>query len=178
MIHLMTVEGGSARKFYLDKESISDFKALLRTITSGRVMIVSTWFRSDLFYASDRSLHTEIQKMWVLYTKSNRSEFNEEDLKTISGDENALCYYFESINKLASNWQYFNQYRQVFNRSFINDRNNPMINTIAQCDRHLVDQPKINRSGLLDSNITINKEIISDTFDLAMKIINCDTHAN
>ena len=178
MIHLITVAGQSARNFYLEQQCISDFKSLIRTVTSGRVMIVSTKFRSDLFYSAENPQHEAILKLWALYAKTELEYLDKKDIETHVGRENSFTKYFQSINKLSTNWQYYRLYQNAFRETFNSDKENPVTLVVIGCDQHLLKHPSINREPLLDTSENLRTELNNDTFSLAMDIINNETHAN
>ncbi len=178
MIHLITVVGESAKSFYLKPQHISDFKSLMRTVTSGRVMIVSTKFRSDLFYSAEKPKNDSILKLWALYANTSPAFPDNEDFITSAGDEKALTGYFQSINKLSGNWYHYWLYKKAFQYTCRNDPQNPVARTVAQCDQHLVKHPSIKRTPLISSWEKSDPELTKDTFSLAMRIINNQTLSN
>lgn len=178
MIHLITATGKTAKRYYLKPPQISDFKALMRTITSGRVMIISTWFRSDLFYQATEAQSTPIIKGWSLHANAGSETVDDTDFSYLSGDETSLSQYFQSINRLAQNWYKYRLYKKAFHYSFSNDQKNPMARTIVHCDQHLTNHPDIKRSPLVKSVTQMDNALTEDTFSLAMRIINNQTHSN
>jgi len=178
MIHLITVDGKSGPNFYLQEKCTSDFKSLLSTITSGSVMIVSTRFRSDLFYCAEKPKEYSILKLWALYANTNLSVLDRKDFKSSIGDENSLSRYFMSINILAENRYYYSVYKKAFHHTFSNDHQNPVARTIVQCDQYLTQRPGIKRAPLLNSRKRIKSRLTKDTFSLAMHTINNETHLN
>ncbi|GAB5526990.1 MAG: hypothetical protein Roseis2KO_48620 [Roseivirga sp.] len=178
MIHLITATGKTAKRYYLKPPQISDFKSLMRTITSGRVMIISTWFRSDLFYQAAEAQTGPVIKGWSLHANADAEAVDENDFSYLSGDETSLSVYFQSINRLAQNWYKYRLYKKAFHYSFSNDQKNPMAKTIVDCDQHLTDHPDIKRSPLVNSVAQIDDTLTRDTFSLAMRIINNQTHSN
>lgn len=178
MIHLITVVDKSAKDFFLERQYTSDFKSLIRTITSGRVMIVSTKFRSDLFYHAEKSKSKAIIKLWALYAKASLSNLNTKDFTTTKGDEKSLSEYFQSINKISTNWHYYRLYKKAFRYAFNNDEQNPVAKVISQCDQYLTEHPSIKRTALINSSEKINPKLRQDSFSLAMHIINNENHSN
>lgn len=178
MIHLITATGKTAKRYYLKPAQISDFKSLMRTITSGRVMIISTWFRSDLFYQADQAQSASIIKGWSLHANADSEVTDDTDFRYLSGDETSLSEYFLSINGLAQNWYKYRLYKKAFHYSFSNDQNNPMARTIVACDQRLTNHPDIKRSPLVKSVAQMDNALTEDTFSLAMRIINNQTHSN
>lgn len=178
MIHLMTITGLSARKLYLEEDQTSDFKSLMRTVTSGRVMIVSTKFRSDLFYSAEKPKHDAILKLWAFYAKTELPPILNHDIQTYIGRENSFTSYFQSINKLASNWHFYHLYQKTFFQTFNNDQQNPVALIVIGCDQHLLKHPSINREPLIGTKSQISPALTEDTFALAMHIINSETHIN
>lgn len=178
MIHLITITGKSARGYHLKPGQISDFKSLMRTITSGRVMIISTWFRSDLFYQAGEAQQEAVLKGWAFHANADSQLLDDQDFEACSGDEAALTAYFQSINRLAQNWYKYRLYRKAFLYSFANDQKNPMAKNIVGCDVHLTDHPGIKRPPLVGSVEEVDNVLTKDTFSLAMRIINNQTHFN
>ncbi|MEQ6118032.1 hypothetical protein [Reichenbachiella sp. MALMAid0571] len=178
MIHLITITGKSARNFFLEQQCISNFKSLIRAITSGRTMIISTKFRSDVFYTGMKNSNNSILKLWALYADTSLSCLNRKDCTTSKGDQQSLSGYFLSINKLSENWCNYGLYKKAFNHAFNNDQQNPVARTIVQCDLHLVGHPNIKRSPLVSFTGKNNSELSDDTFSLAMHILNNQTHSN
>ena len=178
MIHLITIVGKHAKKFYLEPQRLSDFKSLMRTITSGRVMIVSTKFRSDLFYSAEKPASDAILKLWAFLTNTDLPSFEGNDILIYEGDETALSEYFQAINHLSTNWLKYRLYKKAFNYSFSNDHHNPMARTIAGCDQHILHHSSIKRAPLFIAEAQINADIKGDTLLLAMRIINNGIHSN
>ena len=178
MIHLITAIGDNAKNFYLEEQCISDFKSLMRTITSGRVMIVSTKFRSDLFYSADKPLNDSILKLWALYANTDLSDFVRKNFITSSGDEKSLSKYFQSINRLSTNWYHYKLYKKAFYYTFINDPQNPVARTVVQCDQCVTELPDIKRTPIIDSSEKVNSKLTKDTFSIAMHLINNKTLSN
>ncbi|WP_422362149.1 hypothetical protein [Reichenbachiella sp.] len=178
MIHLISITGPSAKHFYLEEECTSDFKSLMRTVTSGRVMIVSTKFRSDLFYSAEKAQNEAILKLWALYGKVELRQSPDNGIATFTGREASFSNYFLSINKLSLTWHFYRLYQRTFCQTFNDDQHNPITLIVAGIDQHLMKHPSIKREALLDSNIAVKPTLTEDTFSLAMYIINSETHAN
>ncbi len=164
MIHLITVAGKSAKGFYLRQHCISDFKSLIRTIISGRVMIISTKFRSDLFYRAKKHNNNSILKLWALYANTSLSSLDRKDFIALTGDKNSLSGYFQSINKLSTNWYHYRLYKDAFHDTFSKDRQNPVARTVVQCDQYLIQHTNIKRAPLIDTTEMIDSELTNDTF--------------
>ncbi|MCE7992927.1 MAG: hypothetical protein HEP71_13140 [Roseivirga sp.] len=178
MIHWITSTGKSAKEYHLKQGQISDFKSLMRTITSGRVMIISTWFRSDLFYQAEEAQTEPVLTGWGLHANVDSQTLADQDFEVCTGDEPSLTAYFQSINRLAQNWYKYRLYRKAFLYSFANDQKNPMAKTIVGCDGHLTNHPDLKRAPLVKSVKEIDNVVTKDTFSLAMRIINSQTHSN
>ena len=178
MIHLITIVGRSAKDFYLEQGLIPDFKSLLRTVTSGRVMMISTKFRSDLFYGSEVPKTDEVIKLWALYAKTERAGLNKSDMNASSGDEQTLSWYFNSINMLSANWYYYSLYKKAFQNLFNHEPQNPVARTVIECDQYLVAHTSTKRKPLIKVSQVSKTKLNSDTLSLAMRIIKNDDHSN
>lgn len=178
MIHLITVSGKSARDFFLAPNYQSDFKALMRTVTSGRVFMVSTKFRSDLFYNSRSAKNDEILKLWALYVNADLQAIDKNDLSTTIGAEKSLSSYFHSINRLSNHWYQYGIYQKAFQDIFSLDQENPVTRTVVGCDQFLIGQPEITRAPLINPAETSHTRFTKNTFSLAMHIIRSENHSN
>jgi hypothetical protein len=178
MMHLMTFIGKSAKKFYLNPQCISDFKSLMRTVTSGRVMIISTKFRSDLFYVSGKSKKNSILKLWAFYANISLDSLDGKDFTSTIGDKKSLSIYFEGINILATNSYYYRNYKNEFHDTFSSDHQNPIAKTIVQCDQYLIDHTGVKRTPLVTSKGEITSVLMKNTLSLAMSIANNQTLSN
>lgn len=178
MIHLITVTGQSARNFHLSQQYMADFKSLMRTVTSGRVMLVSTRFRSDLFYYDKRARNKAILKLWALYANTTPDDLDKKDLNTTAGDQKSLSKYFLAMNKMSTNWHHYGLYKKALYVTYNNDQQNPLTNTLLQCDRYLTEHPSIKRAPLISPEEKLDPPHSKDTFSLAMRIINNETHSN
>lgn len=139
-------------------------------------MIVSTWFRSDLFYHADEAQTESVIKAWALH--ANTESALPEDFNIWQGDESSLTQYFQAVNHMARNWYRYRLYKKAFAYSFGNDQKNPMAKTIVACDKHLTGHPDIKRSPLVSSIEQMDNSVTDDTFSLAMRIIKNQTHSN
>ncbi len=178
MIHLITIAGKSAKNFFLEPSCISNLKSLVRTVTSGRTMIISTKFKSDIFYSGEKKNHKSILKLWALYTDTNLSDLDPKDCTISNGNKQSLTRYFLAINKLSENWCNYGLYKKAFNHAYNIDQQNPIAKTIIQCDLHLVGHPNIKRSPLVSISELSKKKLSDDTFSLAMHILKNQTHSN
>ncbi|WP_162555650.1 hypothetical protein [Reichenbachiella versicolor] len=178
MLHLISIQGESARDFFMESALIPDFKALLRAITSGRVMIIPTRFRSDLIYNAESCLNSAIIKLWALYTGTCLSDIRNKDIQSIDGDKPSLNSYFEDMNALSSNWYRYRTYRKEVFERYDADRYNPVIQTVLSCDKHLTSSPLIHRKPLINDFQTRLTLLNKDTFTLAMKLIKSGVHEN
>ena len=65
-------------------------------------------------------------------------------------------------------------YQKSFQEIFSSDPQNPVAQTIVQCDQYLVDHPSIYRAPLLNTEEKFDSSMITDTFSIAMHIIHGD----
>lgn len=178
MLHLVTSEGNTAKRHYLKPDKIADFKSALRSITSSRIFVVSTKFRTDICYSSINDKNEELIKLWNWYTSNDKQNFDANELLTIEGTEEVLSYYFNSIDRLFTNWVYSRRYRKAFQRSYVTDQNNPLLNTIIKCDEYLLKNTLTKRAPLYNSLQVIEPLIDQDTLDIAVKLFQNSTRFN
>lgn len=178
MMYLITVAGKSAKQFFLRPECMADFESLIRSVTSDRVMVVSTRFRTDIFYRGSKPRHEAILKLWALYAYADPDYICRMDFRLYDGDEDSLASYFEAIDALSANWYYYNLYKKVFSYVYSNDQHNPLAVTIANCDKHLVALPCTKRTPLVGQEPTGQARVTLDTLAFAMTLVNNQSHIN
>ena len=178
MINLISIVGESAKDFYLKQQCISDFKSLMRAVTSGRVMIISTKFRSDLLYNAEEPNNDSILKLWALYANASLSDHDQKDFIITIGDERSLSTYFQSINKLSANWYLYGLYKMAFLHIFNSEQKNPVAKIVVQCDQYLLEHTSIKRTPLFSSNQKIKFRFMNDNLSIAMRILNDDALSN
>ncbi len=178
MINLISVSGKTGSNFYLGPQYTADFKSLVNCITSGRVMIVSTRYRSDLIYTSEKPRNNSILKLWALYANTTLPSLNRKDFSTAIGDKQSFTKYFQSIMALSNNWHHYDLYRKAFRTTFCADQDNPVTQMVITCDQYLTQQDNITREPLVDINEKIISTLTKDTFSLAMDLLNNETHVN
>jgi len=178
MMHLITILGTTARNFYLESARIADLQSVIRGVTSERSLIISTQFRTDVFYKAKSENHLTILKLWAMYTTTDHPGIAEEDLTISSGEEKCLNQYFQGLNKLSVNLDEYGQYKTAFANAYNADPRNPLAAKVVGCDTHLVQHPSIFREPLmvLSGNESVKEEY--DNFGMAMKIVNDKTHSN
>ena len=178
MLHLVSIRGKSAQDLYLDQRVIPDFKAALRTIVAGRILIVSTRFRSDLVYSSEGSKTESIIKLWSFYANLEVGHIKTQDLIIASGNKGSLTTYFQSLHELASNWHQYLLYKKAFHKALQNDQNNPITMQVLDCEKHVLKHPHINRTPLVPFDLNMEPFIFRNTDRLAKTMINNDLHLN
>jgi len=151
---------------------------LTSAVTSGKVMFVSTKFRSDLFYCSELDQHQCILKLWAFYANKSLNCLDVQDYSFSIGNEASLTKYFESINQLSTNWLQYQLYQKAFDYSLHIDQQNPVAKIIVQCDQHLIGNPTIKRCPLVENDHHLNSQLSKDTFSMAMHLINNESHSN
>lgn len=170
--------GQSAPAFHLQQSQIADFKALLRTVTSGRVLLISTRFRSDLFYSTVQSKNSAILKLWALYTNAALTALASKDICACVGPNDSLACYFEAIQAFSSHRYRYKQYKAAFAHTYQHDQHNPVARTVIQCDQYLTQRPDICRSPLIDLDRALPEPVQKDTFALAMRLLQSGTCEN
>ena len=69
-------------------------------------------------------------------------------------------------------------YKKAFQSTFSNDQENPVAQTVVQCDQYLTEHTSIDRTPLFTSTEKMNATLTKDTLSLAMHIIKNETLSN
>ena len=151
MIHLLSIQGKYAIGYHINLELIENFKTLVRGVTSGCVFVVSSKYKTDIFYNSTEEKHAAIQKAWSLYS-NDANDMDNVHIKRFSGNKDTFSYFFQSLISLSTNWYWNKNYRDYFLKSYMSDTGNLLANKILDCDNYLMKKKNISRtrSQLID----------------------------
>ncbi len=133
MLHYIHIQGKEAPKFYFRDKTAQNFKSVIQSLTEGSSLVISSLYRTDVFYSAEYDRSENILKLWSLQEES----FDPSKLTIVSGRDNALELFFTSLVSLsaASNW--YEAYLNEFRHACSLDQNNPILKDLKMCEQYL-----------------------------------------
>ncbi len=165
MYYLISIQGKYAVHYRFKEQSAQNFKALVQAITGKCCAVVSSRFRTDVIYCSNKITPKNILQLWAMNLHEEFSRKQRHLFIFKSGKENVLNYYFSSLNKLSHLSDWYQEYVSEFNQLLSLDRNNPVLKMIAECDNYLIrshhaeDRPPLVGQGYVQSPLDENEII-------------------
>jgi hypothetical protein len=161
MLHYIHIQGKDAPKFYFRDKTAQHFKSVIQSLTEGPSLVISSLYRTDVFYSSEKDRSDNILKLWSLQEQS----FDASKLTIVSGRDNALELFFTSLVSLsaASNW--YESYLEEFRHACSLDQNNPILKDLKLCEQYLQESHQtIARpvSGQNSEDLLPKKEVFQD----------------
>ena len=171
MIHLISIEGKAARKFYLEPDKAANLQTVIRGQNAGRSLLISTRFRSDLIFHADEPVHEDLMKIWAMHADCDHEDMGRLTPEFCSGNEPVLDYFFQTMNRLSAHGYKYRRYQKTLSKALQNEPGNPILKMLTDCDRYLTSLEAIKRKPLIESSLRLKAKEIQDTFAWSMHLI-------
>lgn len=133
MLHYIHVQGREAPQFCFRDKSAQNFKSVIQSLTDGSSLVISSLYRTDVFYTAGEDHSKDILKLWSLQVKS----FDTSRLSLISGRDHALEMFFTTLVALSAASQWYESYLEEFRQACAMDQNNPILKDLKLCEQYL-----------------------------------------
>ncbi|WP_370088260.1 hypothetical protein [Ekhidna sp.] len=164
MLHYIHIQGREAPRFYFRDKTAQNFKSLIQSFTDGSSLVISSLYRTDVFYSSEKNLSEKILKLWSLQEQS----FDSSLLTFAEGRDKALELFFTSLVSFSSANKWYDAYLEEFRHAISLDRNNPILSDLKLCEQYLQTSHKtIARpvSGTNAGDLLPRKEVFADLIE-------------
>jgi len=161
MLHYIHIQGKDAPGYYFRDKTAQHFKSMIQSICEGSALVISSLYRSDVFYLSHKELTLEIFKLWALQEKT----FDPSKLKVFSGRESVLEYFFTSLVVFSAAHKWYEAYLNEFRSACSMDKNNPILKDLKACEDYLQEtQHTIHRPATISNtrDFLPKKEVYED----------------
>ncbi|MEO9473943.1 MAG: hypothetical protein ABJG41_00345 [Cyclobacteriaceae bacterium] len=132
------IQGWNASKFWFRNHDSHILRILIESVTASKACIISSIYRSDIFYYSETDQSALISKMWcqlkgLNHNKSTLGQF------VIGGNrKTSISLFFDTIYHLKLHPTYFKRYRNHLNELMKQESNNTILKEIEDCDNFLL----------------------------------------
>ena len=161
MLHYMHIQGKYAPAFFFRDKTGQNFKSLIQSLTEGASLVISSLYRTDVFYQAASPHTEEVMKLWSLQEQS----FDLKKLTIVQGREDVLEHYFTALVSFSSVNQWYQSYLEEFRLACSLDQNNPILKDLKLCEQYLqASQRTVARPTAVgeSSNLLQDKEVFTD----------------
>lgn len=157
----MHIQGKDAPQFYFRDKTAQNFKSVIQSFTEGASLVISSLYRTDVFYSAQKEYTSDVVKLWSLQAK----EFDSSKLTMVTGRDEVLEHYFTSLVSFSAAYKLYEAYLSEFRYACSLDQNNPILKDLKLCEQYLqTSQSTIARpiSGADSNNLLPKKEVFND----------------
>ena len=133
MLHYIHVQGKEAPSFHFRDKTAQHFKSLIQSLGGGSSLVISSLYRTDVFYLADVPHSDEIIKLWSL----QEDTFDPSKLRIIQGREETLEQFFTTLVLFSNISKWYESYLVEFRNACSMDRNNPILKDLKLCEQFL-----------------------------------------
>lgn len=141
-LRLLHIQGSLATSFALKGFDRINFEKNIGSILKGKITLISSGFRSDLFYENQQDQSELILKMWC---KLKKQPFNKELLNRFSmryKRDSVLEHYFYRLLLFTSNRIGFSGYCEHFNELIKSQPKSEILRAIRACNLNIIRKMK------------------------------------
>ena len=164
MIHLISTNNIPSKGYQLKEQDIGTFRTTLRGTVGGSVFVVSTFFKTDIFYQSDKRKENEILKLWKLYLK-NDSILDSGHISSHAGVGLVFNHYFDSLTLLSRNQLKYKSYLKAFRKAYQINPSNELALKLIECDRMVIGSHESQGLHKREELLPIDEEILPPPSD-------------
>ncbi|MEO9869731.1 hypothetical protein [Ekhidna sp.] len=161
MLHYIHIQGKEAPQFSFRNKTAQNFKSLIQSMTDGSSLVISSLYRTDVFYTANQDHSEQILKLWAL----QEDAFDSTKLTIVSGRDNALELFFTSLVSFSSANKWYQAHLKEFRHACSMDQNNPILKDLKLCEQYLQKSHQtISRpiSGSQSGDLLPSKEVFED----------------
>ena len=133
MLHYIHVQGKEAPSFYFRDKTAQHFKSLIQSLGDGSSLVISSLYRTDVFYLADVPHTEEIIKLWSL----QEEKFDPAKLRIVEGRDESLEQFFTTLVLFSNMSKWYETYLSEFRNACSMDRNNPILKDLKLCEQFL-----------------------------------------
>lgn len=143
LVHKMysiTIQGANTNSFQFKNNSGQSFRSLVEGIVLNPATLISSRYRIDLIYKSEKNHQDEILRIWCKLTGKEFTTAVKQKFLRCHGRHETLEHYFLSLIYLARIPSWFKEYSKQLNLVLRQEPNHPILKEIVGCALHLAKQ--------------------------------------
>ncbi|WP_425389533.1 hypothetical protein [Ekhidna sp.] len=161
MLRYIHIQGKEAPGFSFRNKTAQNFKSLIQSLTDGSSLVISSLYRTDVFYQAEEDHTDDILKLWSLQEET----FDPKKLHFKHGRDKSLEAFFTSLVSFSSAIKWYEAYLEEFRHACSLDQNNPILKDLKLCEQYLQESHQtVSRpvAGANKEDLLPKKEVFED----------------
>lgn len=166
---MVSIQGPHARGFYLDAKGQTNFNGVLRNIIGHQFLLISSKFRTDILYISDVDQNNNIVKLLCREVEIEYYPDLMQKFFRTTEKQSTLEQYFLRLMHLSSKAQWYDQYIEEAQKSFVDYPENKITIVLKECLDHVNTNAEFDSIELQSFSCSVpleNKDLKSVALDL------------
>lgn len=136
-IYYLSIQGSSAPAFWYKNHDAQNFRSLIESITLSSTLFISSIYRTDLFYRSEKDLSESILHIWCTCKGIHYDHMVKSKFVRAEGLDQSFAFYFESLVHLMTHRRHYERYKERLNEIHQQEDRNTILNELMKCDLHM-----------------------------------------
>lgn len=136
-IQYVSIQGRCAPSFWFKYHDAHHFRSLIESITLCRGLVISSMYRTDIFFCSKEDKTDLILKIWCLFKGFNYTQEIKSKFIRTANENEAFEFYFDTLFHLMHHANHFEKYKEELTEIQLQEQDNEILNELMQCDLHL-----------------------------------------
>ncbi|MEP0368842.1 MAG: hypothetical protein ABJN36_20565 [Cyclobacteriaceae bacterium] len=132
------IQGWNASRFWFRNHDSHILRVLIESVTASKACIISSIYRTDVFYYSETDQSALIFKMWCQLKGLNHNTPTLGQFVIGENRKTSISLFFDTIYHLKLHPSYFKRYRNSLNELMKQESNNAILKEIEDCDNYLL----------------------------------------
>lgn len=168
-LQYLSIQGRCAPSFWFKHHDAQAFRSLTESITLSSTLIVSSIYRTDVFFSEEGDKADLIIRTWAAFKRLPYDLQTKEKFIRADNKQEAFELYFDTLFHLMQHPTHYERYKQRLWELQLLDKTNPILCELMQCDLHLADlyrQQKVNYPGLAQADPKLQNKSAPENFGL------------
>ncbi|RED92659.1 hypothetical protein [Marinoscillum furvescens] len=136
-LRYLSIQGSAAPTYWFKHHDAHSFRALVESITVSNCLLISSIYRTDIFYRAHTDKTDLLLKVWSAY--KNIPFHNEVIHKFVRGsnDQESFEFYFDTLFHLMRHPAHYQRYKERLSEIQLVEPGNTILTDLMKCDLHL-----------------------------------------
>lgn len=172
-LRYLSIQGSSAPSFWFKHHDAHSFRSLVESVTLCNCLLISSIYRTDIFYRSYADKTDTLLKIWCTF--KNIPFRHDVIQKFVRGTNNqeSFEFYFDTLFHLMQHPAYYQRYRDRLTEIQLLEPTNAILTDLMKCDMHLSEKYKNEDLTYLslsaETPATVTAPVAANLHQLAME---------
>jgi len=142
-LQYLSIQGKSAPAYWFRNYDSQNFRSFIESVTLSQALLVSSIYRTDLFYYAESGQHLEsILKAWHAVKRIAQKEHAIDKFIRADNRAETLEMYFDTLFHLMHQPAHLARYKERFRETVQLEPQNIILQDLMACDLHLSEMYK------------------------------------